>query len=286
MMHLKQLITTTPVPGSDSWHTAVLHIDPDTAKNLLEGNYGNRKLSLGVVARFAATMRAGDWVASPEPLIFASNGRLLNGQHRLNAVIASETPQRFLCVFGVDERVFSVLDRGKVRSLADAHAMEKRLAEAARLLTVVMYPSTRGSAVQDRDFLRIANLIADTHATLMSRCQATAPFFSSAPVRAAAVLRIVSGEDAEWVLHLYRALVLVDTTVLPPVGGAALAAVAHSRWTSSGGGDAQMTNLARAWSIFQKSGADRTRAPAVDVEKGIEACRAVIRQALKDTANV
>lgn len=50
---------------------------------------------------------------------FDSTGRLVNGQHRLSAVVRAETPARFLVATGLDPSVFAVLDGGKVRNGAD-----------------------------------------------------------------------------------------------------------------------------------------------------------------------
>lgn len=288
MMHIKNLLTTAPIPGSDNWHTAVITVDPTTAEQLLEGNNGNRRIAPGTVARYAAAMRNGDWMTSSEPIVFSPSGRLLNGQHRLRAVVASGMPQRFLCMFGVDERVFSVMDRGKVRTLSDAHNVEKKLAEAARLLATIAYPNPASSAiVVDSDFLRMVKILESPHAMLSTTTTTTAVFFSSAPARVAAMVRILAGEDPEWVCNMYRALVLVDTQRLPPVGGAAVAAVANGRWKASAGGQtSQHLALARAWGLFRKDGAARTRVPPADVEKSVEEVRFATRQAVKDAGIV
>ena len=285
MMHLKNLITTAPIPGSDNWHTAVLTIDPESADELLKGNQGNRRLSPGAVARYAAAMRKGDWQTSPEPLIFAPNGRLMNGQTRLHAIKATGLPQKFMCVFGVDEKVFSVLDRGRPRTMSEAHGVQKELAETARLLTALVYPAPR-STIADSDFLQVVRIIEPLHTYLMAVCNSRARYFSAAPFRAAAVLRVMDGQPPDFVFDLYRNLVLGHVEDLPPVGAAAVRAVLTGRWKAAGGEAGAVEALGRAWSLFQESGTDRTFIRGVDNAKVVQEVSAVLHQAVKDAENV
>lgn len=287
MMHMTNLVTTTPIPGSDNWHTAVITIDPETADELLKGNTGNRKLSPGAVARYSAAMRKGDWKTSPEPLIFAPSGRLLNGQTRLHALKATKTTQKFLCVFGVSESVFSVLDRGRPRSLADAHQMNPELAQIARLLTVAVFDVSRsGSAVADSDFLRVAALIDPFFDVLVKACGTRTRYFSSAAFRAGAIVRLLSGEDVGFVCNLYRHLVLGEFDKLPPAGHAAVRAVMSGSWHASGGQNLQTMNMCRAWNLFQETGQSRKRLPIKDYRNDLDDIRSVLERAAEDSANV
>lgn len=286
MMHIKNLVTTTLIPGSDNWQTAVLTVDPETATSLLEGNHGNRRLNPGSVARYAAAMRKGDWKTSPEPLIFAPNGRLLNGQTRLHAIKATGLPQKFLCVFGVAEEVFSVLDRGRPRTLADAHSVDMELAQVARLLVMLYCSGFSGSAVADSDFVRMCNLIESAHAEVTNACNTRRRLFSSAPFRAAAALRILNGESKDFVLGLYRHLVLGEMDMLPPAGHAAIRAALSGTWSADGGGSVQRENLARAWNLFSKSGTQRTKLPLKGFDSTLTEVRNAIAAALVDSSNV
>jgi hypothetical protein len=286
MMHMTNLVTTTPIPGSDNWHTAVVTVTPETADELLKGNIGNRRLSPGGVARYAAAMRKGDWRTSPEPLIFAPNGRLMNGQTRLHAVKATGLPQKFMCVFGVAESVFSVLDRGRPRSMADAHGVQKELAEAARMLATISFPATRGSSVADSDFLKVLRVVEPIHSEMMAVCNTRARCFSTAPFRAAATVRVLDGESASFVFGLYRNLVLGRVENLPPVGAAAIRAVLTGRWKVGAGHTGSLEAFCRAWNLFQESGSERAFLRSADTQKVVQDASAIVQQAVKDTENV
>lgn len=95
-------------------------ITPDIAKKYLESNVMNRLISQPKVLRYADDMKNGKWKEETGELIKISKfGRLLDGQHRLEAVIKSKCSIYFYISFNVDESVFDVLDTGKSRNASD-----------------------------------------------------------------------------------------------------------------------------------------------------------------------
>ena len=77
-------------------HTRVETITPVTAKAYLVRLTGDeRRLSVQLVLRLANAMRADQWILPDKPsalsagLVFDCQGRLLDGQHRLEAVVES-----------------------------------------------------------------------------------------------------------------------------------------------------------------------------------------------------
>lgn len=276
MMHIKNIVTTAPIPNSGGWHTAVLSVSPEQAEDLLQNNEGNRKVSPMTLARYAATMRNGDWQVSPEPLIFSPAGRLLNGQHRLRAVIASGVPQAFLCVFSVPESVFAVLDRGKPRTVAQAYNLPQSLAEAARVVaTIITDVKRHRDTITDADMPRAARLIQEAHGLLIESTTRKAAIFGTAAFRAAAAGRILKGEDIAFVTSLYRNLNMTNISLLPPVAEPAMKAAAKKRWHALGGAGNVMLNFARAWDLFRATGKDRTVLRDPDVGRTVAEAREV-----------
>lgn len=77
---------------------------PSVAKQWLdEHQRKNRNVSGNVVSRYARTMEGGDWLLNGEAIVFSTNGTMMNGQHRLNACIASREPLKILVVVGVPD---------------------------------------------------------------------------------------------------------------------------------------------------------------------------------------
>jgi hypothetical protein len=99
---------------------AIEKIGPIEADGILKGNLGNRSIIENHVQNLADQMSSGLWKQSLDPIRISKNGRLLDGQHRLLAVLTSKETIEFLVVRGLDEEVFDVLDTGKHRSAADA----------------------------------------------------------------------------------------------------------------------------------------------------------------------
>ncbi|GIV82843.1 MAG: hypothetical protein KatS3mg051_2197 [Anaerolineae bacterium] len=120
-------------------HVTILRVTPDMAKEWLKNNDHNRTIAKKRVDLYASLMHAGRWYLSSDAIVLDTDGRLLNGQHRLLAVIQSGVASDFIVGFGWDPEAFYVLDDGKKRSGADAlhiegHVSTKTLAAAAKLI--------------------------------------------------------------------------------------------------------------------------------------------------------
>lgn len=94
-------------------------VTPFMASQLLMKNAVNRPLNKMRVDFYAQQMREGKWALNGESISVASDGTLLNGQHRLNAIIKADVPVQMLLVRGVDKADFATFDQGKNRSTSD-----------------------------------------------------------------------------------------------------------------------------------------------------------------------
>lgn len=95
-------------------------VTPEIAKMWLGRNgFRNRKLSEKNV-QFLTTQMVGDaWEETGDTIKVTPDGKFLDGQHRLHAIVRSGKPQRLFIAKGVKEKAFNVLDTGKTRSAAD-----------------------------------------------------------------------------------------------------------------------------------------------------------------------
>ena len=95
-------------------------ITPEIAKKYLGTNLNNRRIKEPVVLRYAADIKAGRWKEDTAEFIkILKNGEVGDGQHRLHAVIKSNTPTWFHVASGIEVNVMDVLDTGSVRSSSD-----------------------------------------------------------------------------------------------------------------------------------------------------------------------
>lgn len=95
-------------------------VTPDIAADWLERNVHNRDIRSSVVAEYAGAMKRGEWRVNGEAIKFDENGNVLDGQHRLWAIIESGTTIDTFVIRGLDADVQETQDRGLKRSLADA----------------------------------------------------------------------------------------------------------------------------------------------------------------------
>ncbi|HEU02499.1 hypothetical protein LCGC14_0273880 [marine sediment metagenome] len=114
---------------SDNGHgitTEVVTITPTMAKKwLAETNYEeNRNISRGRVDYYARQIRDGRWALNGETIIFDTEGGLLNGQHRLEAIIKAKKSAVVLVVRGVKESAFSTMDQGYNRNAGQVMGMK------------------------------------------------------------------------------------------------------------------------------------------------------------------
>lgn len=94
-------------------------ITPKVAAEMLEKNTCNRQISKSHVANLAREISEGRWKANGDTIVM--NGeRLIDGQHRLLAIIEASVPVRTLLVTGVASDVFDTKDVGKRRLPGDA----------------------------------------------------------------------------------------------------------------------------------------------------------------------
>lgn len=101
------------------FQTLIGIITPDLASELLKLNMeNNRGMTVGVINKYAREMSEGQWLLS-DPLKFSVGGELVDGQHRLSAVIKSGFPQVFVVILGYPKASAEVLDQGKKRNARD-----------------------------------------------------------------------------------------------------------------------------------------------------------------------
>lgn len=95
-------------------------IGPREARLLLEESAPNRSVNDNLVLKYACAMLDEDWHNIGVPIILDERGRLTDGQHRLRAVVESDTVQMFTIARGVDAKAtLMAVDTGRKRTVAD-----------------------------------------------------------------------------------------------------------------------------------------------------------------------
>jgi hypothetical protein len=113
-------------PQQNDPNHEIVSVTPTLAAQWLDTMAQNRKLSAPLASRLASQMNSGLWVYDGSPIRFNVKGELVDGQHRLWAVIEHDGPIDFLVVRNVAEEAMATMDTGKARSFADVLQIENK----------------------------------------------------------------------------------------------------------------------------------------------------------------
>jgi hypothetical protein len=116
----------TPAASLGAVRTQWMDVDSATAKRWLENNFHNRNVTDDVVHAFARDMLNGIWLPTHQGVAFNDRDELIDGQHRLAAIVLSGVTVRMMVTFGLPSRIagkemttMDAVDRGRTRSVAD-----------------------------------------------------------------------------------------------------------------------------------------------------------------------
>lgn len=128
-----------PTPGGGE----VVMITPEIASAMLTKNNHNRNPRPAVVTSYAADMLADDWRWTGDPIRFAGDwrgdGTLIDGQHRLKAVVESGCTLPFLVLSGLEVSAQENIDGGVPRKFHDVLALrgEENATNLAAIIRLV-----------------------------------------------------------------------------------------------------------------------------------------------------
>lgn len=120
----------------------VMQITRELALEWLKKNALNRAVRRGNLQRLINALKSGTWDhCNGETIVFADDGSLMDGQHRLQAVVETGIPITSLVVWGVEARKMGTIDTGSMRGMGDYFAMAgykngRNLAAALALLAL------------------------------------------------------------------------------------------------------------------------------------------------------
>jgi hypothetical protein len=86
-------------------------ISPERAEAYLAFNRGNRNIVQSHIAAMARDITNGRWMFNAQPICFSRSGRLLNGQHRLSAVLEAGQPIEVMVMRALPEEAFDTYDK-------------------------------------------------------------------------------------------------------------------------------------------------------------------------------
>ena len=130
----------------------LVRITPTKAEAMLAKNTSNRNLRPTVVRRYARDITNGDWVLNGETIKVSSSGRILDGQHRLQAIIEADIALDVFVIFGLPDDAQETIDRGLPRNIQDALRLRGEVSAnllAATISNAVLLKAESPSQIAD-----------------------------------------------------------------------------------------------------------------------------------------
>lgn len=193
----------------------IITVSPEMAKQWLSKVKVNRKMRIKYVDFLSEEIKKGRFIYTGDPIRFDIEGYLIDGQHRLSAIIQSNIPVTLSVIEGLSPDSFYKIDTGISRSLSDTTGISQKLVEIYGVLLDV----ARGSATfrkSSNDLLMLHHHLGAIGLLILQNSY-NRKFYASAPMKAATVLSIKTGQPKEFVLKLYRNLVTHQYSDIPPV---------------------------------------------------------------------
>lgn len=94
-------------------------ITPKDAHEWLKGNRSNRPVRHSHVRFLAGQIKAGKWLVNGETIKISDDDVVLDGQHRLMAVIQADAAIETWVMYGISRDAMCTIDTGVVRTAAD-----------------------------------------------------------------------------------------------------------------------------------------------------------------------
>lgn len=184
-----------------------IFMTPQLAAQMLAKNTGNREIRQATVKSYAADMQAGQWRTTHQAIAVDETGRLVDGQHRLNAVIAANwSGTMLLATYDSTEETMQLpVDRGLRRSLYDVLVRPRQHVEiVTRLLKHTI--KTSGAATP-HEVLSVLNDHEARIERVLSLCASRKRLIGSACALAGVLLTSYADrteEEQEESLRQYR----------------------------------------------------------------------------------
>ena len=196
-------------------------ISPEQAKKWLEKNDNNRNINYAKVKKMAKDMKEGHWDTTHQGIAIASDGTLVDGQHRLLAIVESGVTVRMNVTFNASKSQH--IDSGNSRSMANRVQMSdydmswtnKTILSAANLIGRLF----AGSNLSHEEALSEWLMRYRTQIESTSKCikKATLPGLNSAGTTAAIIVAAINDVPLSTLRNSWTCSILDSPTMKPSI---------------------------------------------------------------------
>ena len=142
-------------------YNEIVEVTPELAASWLECNEGNRTISWNYVHQLARDMKTGRFVCTHQGIAFDTEGNVIDGQHRLWAVLEADVPVRIRVFYNESPENIMHIDGNTPRRAADRMSLDHRLgtvrpdelATLRAMLAGAALAPTRRTVAEEMDLL-------------------------------------------------------------------------------------------------------------------------------------
>jgi hypothetical protein len=139
--------------------TGAYWITPELAGLWLTCNENNRPIRDARVATMARDMSADNWAYTGEAIKFSAKRRLIDGQHRLSAVVRSGATVKMLVVLDLPDESQAYMDAGARRTAGDALTFRGETNSTLLAATIRFAMNFEARATRSRDAISHSEII-------------------------------------------------------------------------------------------------------------------------------
>jgi len=149
----------------------------------------------------------GAFLLTHQGIAIDTDGNLVDGQHRLNAILKYGGSVKMLIAYNTDSEAFRGMDRGTTRTISDITGFERDVTDVVSFIIEVYLGSRVTSNAKEMEpFLKI---FARPVVELKNYCGTLARQRSVASVRAAAAVCMLD-RDSDFAMKAYARLIKLD----------------------------------------------------------------------------
>lgn len=223
--------------------TMVMDITPEQAREFLRGNASNRPLRRSWVKTLRESIERGEWKLTHQGIALTTDLQLLDGQHRLHAIVEAGVTVKMNVTFDCDPGAYAVIDGGIKRTASDQLRVQPMVAAVARNLFRLPNYTIPGvvTSAQIAEVLGWANDLIQR----VTQIGGNKSPRTSAAVQVAILVHLMAGREES--LTKFAAFAVQDFDTLAPMQKALMRQITDGKAATSRN---QWDMTARAWRAF------------------------------------
>jgi len=262
-----------------------VEVTPEIAKVWLSANSENRAIRKSHVTSLARDISEDRWKFTHQGVAFSETGRLIDGQHRLTAIIKANKPAMLTVFLGISDNMFGALDRGATRSIRDEIGKTSTWVDPAGFLAKMVLPGDARKLTPSDVQAVMAAFRNELH-DVVTTFSGYAPGRSSAGIKGALIVRLSISEPShrKYLLNQWKAFAKLDLENMDRSTASMLKRLDRARGGIDGGSVGPLERAAIAWVAW---GPDRTLQRIIlhDPGKSLAEIRDIVRKRLSNDNN-